>query len=148
VGTENQPITTVLQEKHLDKESLNERRSTTFICSSARVTSLPTRKWNKGFLKKVQEEGRKDANYQEAMEAVLKEERRMDRKAGNETLEAKDELLYRKSMLWIPEGMVQRILESEHDTMVAGHMGQDKTIELIRRNFWRPKMNERIIDFV
>jgi len=27
-------------------------------------------------------------------------------------------------------------------------MGQDKTIELIRRNFWGPKMNERIIDFV
>ena len=27
-------------------------------------------------------------------------------------------------------------------------MGQDKTIELIRRNFWWPKMNERIIEFV
>jgi len=27
-------------------------------------------------------------------------------------------------------------------------MGQDKTIELIRRNFWWPKMNERIVDFV
>jgi len=39
-------------------------------------------------------------------------------------------------------------MESEHDTKVAGHMGQDKTIELIRRNFWRPKMNERITDFV
>ena len=43
-GAENQPITTVLQEKHLDKESLNERRSTIFVCSSARKTSLPTRK--------------------------------------------------------------------------------------------------------
>jgi len=40
-------------------------------------------------------------------------------------------------------------MESEHDTKVAGHMGQDKTIELIQRNFWWPKiMNERIIDFV
>jgi len=27
-------------------------------------------------------------------------------------------------------------------------MGQDKTIELIRRNFWRPTMYKRIIDFV
>jgi len=27
-------------------------------------------------------------------------------------------------------------------------MGQDKTIELVRRNFWWPKMNERILDFV
>ena len=147
-GVENQPITTVLQEKHLDKESLNERRGTTFICFSARITSLPTRKWNEGFLKKVQEEGRKDTNYQEAMEAVLKEDRRMDRKARNKTLEAMDGLLYRKGMLWVPEGMVQRILESEHNTKVAGHMGQDKTIELVRRNFWWPKMNERIIDFI
>jgi len=39
-------------------------------------------------------------------------------------------------------------MESEHDTKVAGHMGQDKTIELIRRNFWWPKTNERIINFV
>jgi len=48
----------------------------------------------------------------------------------------------------MPKGLVQRIMESEHDTKVAGHMGQDKTIELIRRNFWWPKMNERIINFV
>jgi len=39
-------------------------------------------------------------------------------------------------------------MESEHDTKVAGHMGQYKTIKLIRRNFWWPKMNERIIEFV
>jgi len=39
-------------------------------------------------------------------------------------------------------------MESEHDTKVASHMGQDKTIELIRRNFWWPRMNKRIIDFV
>ena len=57
-------------------------------------------------------------------------------------------MLYRKNLLWVPKGLVQRILESEHDTKVAGHMCQDKTIELIRRNFWGPKMNERIIDLV
>jgi len=44
--------------------------------------------------------------------------------------------------------MIQEFIKSEHDTKVAGHMGQDKTIELIRRNFWWPKMNERIMDFV
>jgi len=53
-------------------------------------------------------------------------------------------------MLWIPEdgNLKTLILKSEHHTKVAGHMGQDKTIELIRRNFWWPKMIERIIDFV
>ena len=63
-------------------------------------------------------------------------------------MEYKDDLLYRGNLLWIPKGLVQHILKSEHDTKVAGHMGQDKTIELIRRNFWWPKMNEQIIDFV
>jgi len=53
-------------------------------------------------------------------------------------------------MLWIPEdgNLKTLILESEHDTKIANHMGQDKTIELIRHNFWWLKMNERIIDFV
>jgi len=67
-----------------------------------------------------------------------------------EVLEIKDGLLYRKGMFWILEDgtLKKMILESEHDTKIAGHMGQDKTIQLIRRNFWWPKMNERIIDFV
>jgi len=69
-----------------------------------------------------------------------------DRK--NKDLKNVDGLLYLRNLLWVPEGLVQQILESEHDTKVAGHMGQDKMIELVRRNFGRPKMNERIIDFV
>ena len=69
-----------------------------------------------------------------------------DRKAREWSCE--NGLLYRRNLLWVPKGLVQRIMESEHDTMVAGHTGQDKTIELIERNFWWPKMNERIIDFV
>jgi len=57
-------------------------------------------------------------------------------------------LIYRKNLLWIPNGLIRQIIKSEHNTKVAGHMGQDKPIELVRRNFWWPKMNEQIIDFV
>ena len=46
-------------------------------------------------------------------------------------------LLYRNGLRWITgEEVIHTIVESEHDTKVAGHMGQDKTIELIRQNFW------------
>jgi len=45
-------------------------------------------------------------------------------------------------------GRIQQILESEHDSKIAGHMGQDKTIELILQNFWWRKMDEHIIDYV
>jgi len=85
----------------------------------------------------------------EQEEAALPEgEQQTDRKARKETLEIRNGLIYRKDMLWVLEELIQKVLESEHDTKVAGHMGQDKTIELVRRNFWWPKMNERIIDFV
>jgi len=69
---------------------------------------------------------------------------------GKGMIEMKDRCVYRKGMLWIPNdrNLIRQILESEHDTKVAGHMGQDKTIELIRRNFWWPRMNEQITDFV
>jgi len=89
-------------------------------------------------MEEVQKEGKKDPAYQQTwkeVEAALLEEQQMDRKTRSK-LEIRDELLYRKSMLWVPGELVQGILKSEHDTKVAGHMGQDKTIELIRRNFW------------
>jgi hypothetical protein len=87
----------------------------------------------------------------EELEAVLpREEQWLGRKAGKGTLGLRDGLVYRKGLLWIPDNkdLIQKILESEHDTKVARYMGQDKTIKLIRRNFWWPKMDERIIDFV
>jgi len=49
----------------------------------------------------------------------------------HQKIEEKDGLLYRKNLLWAPAGTVQQILESEHNTKIASHMGQDKTIELI-----------------
>ena len=69
---------------------------------------------------------------------------------GKRMIEKMDGCVYRKGMLWIPndKNLIRQILESEHDTKVAGHMGQDKTIELIRCNFWWPRMNEQIADFV
>ena len=138
-----------MQTKNLDQERLGERKNVSFICSTARLASLSAKKWNEGFLQKVREEGRKDAAYQQRKkEAELEEPAPKDRKVKERTMESRDGLLYQRNLLWVPEGMVQQILESEHDSRIAGHMGQDKTIELIRWNFWWPKMNERIIDFV
>jgi hypothetical protein len=73
------------------------------------------------------------------------------RKAWSEgVLALKDGLLFRKDMLWVPEdeNIIRQVLEAEYDTKVAGHLEQDMTIELIRRNFWWPKIDEQIIDFV
>jgi len=93
--------------------------------------------------------GRKDAAYQKKKkEAELEEPAPKNRTVREQTLELRDGLLYQRNLLWVPEGIVRQVLESEYDSKVVGHMAQDKTIELIRRNLWWPKMNERIIDFV
>jgi len=139
-GVENQPITTVLKESQLEK-----RRSQVFVASSARLTSLPAKKWNPDFMGKVRKAAERDATYQQAWENKGKEE--VTGQAPKE-IERLDDLLYRRKRLWVPAELVPQVMESEYDTKVAGHMGQDKTIELIRRNFWWPKMNERITDFV
>ena len=146
-GVENQPITTVLGRKHFGNAGNHTdtkapwRDAIFFVCSSARLSSLPARRWSPAFLEEIGKLAKEDPQYQEAKEAALEEPTLKEIKIqGN--------LLYRKEKLWIPAAAVQRAMESEHDTRAAGHMGQDKTIELIRRNFWWPKMNERIIDFV
>jgi len=142
-GVENQPIATILGKNHFEK-----RLSQSFLVSSARLASLPTKKWNEEFAKKVQEAARKDPVYQQAWisekEAILGNPGSKVRKGKKEgTLEIRDDLLYRNGRLWVKgDSTIQEILKSEHDTKVAGHMGQDKTTELIRRKFWWPKMNE------
>jgi len=97
-GVENQPIMTVLRENHF-KERL--RRS--FICSSARITMLPTRRWAEEFLTDVRKEGEKDEAYEQAkkQEAAANKLPSKDVKAkelGNE-----NGALYRKNLLWVPK---------------------------------------------
>jgi len=140
----------VLQEKHL-ANAVSMRKywsGITYVIGTTRLASIPTRKWCEEFLKRVREEGKKNEDYEWAWkeEVVPEEQAPKDRKIKD--LRNMDGLLYLRNLLWVPKGLVQQILESEQDTKVAGHMGQDKTIELVLRNFWWPKMNELIIDFV
>lgn len=46
---------------------------------------------------------------------------------------------------YLLRGLREHILWSEHDSKVMGHFGQDKTLELVCRNFWWPGMKAEII---
>jgi transposase InsO family protein len=172
-GSEDQPITTILHPSHFSGRISTAGPGTIYVSSAAQLVSTPVRKWNEDFASLVREAGKKDPKYRKALEDLEKEaasagpmpngslnaeeeavlpceEQRPGRTAGEVILGILEGLLYRKGLLWVPDDkdLILKILESEHDTKVAGHMGQDKTIELIRRNFWWPRMDERIIDFV
>jgi len=141
-GVENQPVMTVLKSNHF------ERMEQSLICSSAQLAALPKKRWAEEFLAEVREEGKKDEAYEQARKQEVAAEVALPKDQEVKELSWENNLLYQRDLLWVPKGLLQWVMESEHDTKVNGHMGQDKTIELIRRNFWWPKMNERIIDFV
>jgi hypothetical protein len=52
--------------------------------------------------------------------------------------------------LWIPDDLQLRkqIMEVQQDLKAAGLMGQDKTIKLVRRNFFWPEREKFINDYV
>ena len=150
-GGEDQPITTILQPKNLSGRITEGGR---YVTSAVQLASLPTTRYNEEFVALVVEAGKKDQEYQEAWEELRRDmaniteagdKMELDgeqpiRKPGRSTgiLHEEHGMLFRKSLLWVPDDFDVRksLLESEHDTKVAGHMGQDKTIELMRSNFW------------
>ena len=65
-------------------------------------------------------------------------------------LSVSEELLWFKQRLYIPNIMPLRLrlLEHDHDSKVAGHWGQAKTLELLTRNWYWPNMEVSINDYV
>jgi hypothetical protein len=84
---------------------------TTFIVSSACLSSIPPVKWSEEFLKMVRDAGQNDKDYREAAKQV------------KEPLTKGDGILYRKIKLWVPKDLIQTVLESEHDSKIEGHFG-------------------------
>jgi len=102
-GTETQPITTVLQKKHLDEESLSKRQGRSFICSTAQLASLPIQRWAKEFIEEVQKEAREDVDYRQGWAQVEKEAEleNLDRKGRERILTIQDPAIQKIKTLGI-----------------------------------------------
>jgi hypothetical protein len=58
-------------------------------------------------------------------------------------------LLFKEGLLYVPDLESRlEILKSRHDSKVAGHYGIRKTVELVMRDYWWPKLWEFIRDYV
>ena len=136
-----QPLTGLLSLRAPLPEVSSAGEGLRYIVSSARLLSLPPAPWAKEFLEDVRNAGKNDLQYCKGLEAAS---------AGDPDgiLSKDDGVLYRNGLLWVPKDLVRTVLESEHDSKVAGHFGQDKTIEIVRRNFWWPKMDSDIIGYI
>jgi len=54
------------------------------------------------------------------------------------------ELLCWKKRIYVPEGLRQQVIQSEHNSKVAGHFGREQTLELLSRNFYWSDMERDI----
>ncbi|KAH0602269.1 uncharacterized protein H6S33_009843, partial [Morchella sextelata] len=117
-----------------------------FVVSAVSLASKGVIDWSKNFLDHVRQAASGDPTW-----VGLKERIEQGEKLGEmKDIAEKDGLLFYKNRLYIPadDRIKIRIAQAEHDSKVAGHFGQDKTLELIMRNFYWPKMNEWIDDYV
>ena len=103
---------------------------------------------NESVLNKVRMAGNEDDSWLARKEEL----RRL--KDKNEALpknwDMEDGLLYYKDRLLIPanEELLTEIAKGCHDSEVAGHLGQEKTMELVTRNFYWEKLTDWINDYV
>jgi len=86
-----------------------------------------------------------DQTYLATLKALLNGDSKVD---TNFSIE-KDLLLY-TNRWYIPkdEGLRRTIMEAEHESKIAGHFGTYKTIGRVRANFYWPKMDENITEYV
>jgi len=87
---------------------------------------------------RIKEKARLDDKYKELCNQVIKN--------GNidKNFTVTDDLLCWKNRIYVPEGLRQRIIQSEHDSKVAGHFGRDRTMELISRNLYWTNMERDV----
>jgi len=58
-----------------------------------------------------------------------------------------EEFLVWKRRIYVLKAMRKMVIESEHDSTIAGHFGRDRTMELICQNFFWPKMEDDVREY-
>ena len=57
-------------------------------------------------------------------------------------------VLWYEHRLWVPQPIREKVITLHHDDKTAGHYGADKTIEVLTRNYYWPKMRETVRDYI
>jgi hypothetical protein len=61
-----------------------------------------------------------------------------------------ENLILRNGLVYVPDSdeVKLQILKAHHDTVTAGHLDQDKTLELLTRNYYWPRMRQTVNEYV
>jgi len=136
---------------YFDEEDIHTHaslRDEITMLSSAMIAAIQMQTMDDLFLDRIRTAGKEDDTWTRRKRELsqLKEKRQTLPKHW----ELEDGLLYYKNRLFIRsnEEILTEIAKGCYDSKVAGHFGQEKTIELVTRNFHWEKLSEWINDYV
>ena len=112
------------------------------------VTKVDMRKFNADFIEKVHEASKQDQDWQER-----KTELRELEQSCLQVLkhwQIIDELIYYKNRLYLPnnEELQTQNAKGCHNSQIAGHFGQEKTIEIVCQDFYWKGVTAWINDYL
>ena len=112
------------------------------------ITKVDIRKYNTEFIERVHEASKQDQERQERKTELREMEQHHFQLPKH--WQIIDELIYYKNRLYIPnkEELQTQIGKGCHDSQIAGHFGQEKTIELVCRDFYWKGLTAWINDYV
>jgi len=118
------------------------------MLSSGHINAALTGTKNDSFLDKSRVAGKEDEKWQDRGRELVRLRERGE-KMPDEWIETEG-LLYYKNRLYIPkdEALQTEIAQGCQDSLVAGHFGQVKTIEIVTRDFYGKKLADWIGDYV
>ena len=116
-----------------------------WVVDSARIASTKVFELPGTFIARLKAAAEADLDWQATLKAV-----RENSEAVAPEFEDKDGILYYENRYVIPSdtGLRLKILGDNHDSRVAGHFGQFKTLERLKQNFFWTKMDEDVKDYV
>jgi len=118
------------------------------LLSNAIIAKASLRKFEEDFLSSVKKAAMEDENWmrrKEELETLTKEEKELPKQWS-----ISEGLLYYKDRLFVPdnEELQTLIAKGCHDSKVAGHFGQEKTLEIITRDFYWKWITDWVNDYV
>jgi len=98
-------------------------------------------------LEKVRESKVKDDEVVKAVEEMKRAEVKILR---DEEWREVDSVIYKEGKVYVPKDNKLRveIIRLYHDTLVGGHRGQWKMVELVTQNFWWPEVTKEVKRYV
>ena len=154
--TNCKPIIYFLQANQKNNEYFNNEdmgrhlrlRKEHVLMSSAIISQIETRNLDTEFISKVITASKKDQEWQERLTEL--EKVREEGKEFPKNWQSNDRLLYYKNRLYIPDNdeLHTAIAKGCHDSRVPGHFGQEKTIEIVTRDFYRKRLMAWMNDYV